>query len=826
MQIVCKILQKSQPGDTIEVGLSLTCLATNPDLEGLGESNLSSPRPHKSASIRSQLDYDEEDEEESTPWEATLDISHSCAPDVPELLEPADPFARDPLVQLLAKGTGISINPIIAQSPTRRSWPVSIKLQQTVPPAPPPDPPASSGSSQRPKHLAELTKEPSVGSMRSEKCVQGRALMTQSTLSQVTDLIRFADTFLRGKKAVIHSAEKSLFAKHMTGYLAMWGLHPTHVPLETPLREEDDHGDGVFARPDVHPRSQPQSPPLDPTVNFIFIDDDISTLRRQLVVIKNSAPQLQLPSTLLNKRPGLQSRRTRSSAHIKPSSSQSPTTNSHLAVIYCTSLSKFRFIRELVQSIFRSVSPAFPLPEVFVLPKPVGPRRLLTALHTSIKKPFLDSAVLPIATSPSSPGGHFFVSPSTRPSPAPSNHQDFDSAFGAHAHAVEQSTSFATPRTPPYVPAPLAPAPPATNSNVSPSPPSPRTSSSEAVEYLEYMSKTTKDLGGDSSSGIVIQSQDGKAQGLYFHPKRNSMSQNMGSISRPTRLSADFTRLEPQNPAELTEFATKEDDNSSPSPTHDPAPDISSTPPNPSAILHVSDSPVTPDRSEFAYKPAEQSEGEVPPPSLPAVAPMTGGPGESMPPSSAVPTSIMSPPLEAGDRALPLDSFTPITRLAAPGRSVSDNIVPVTPVSKTIAAAPPSLNRTITAPAVPLSQTNSNSLPKVGREEATPPLTSSPSVTPAPQTSATSPKNATPSKPPTTAQVAPGSQSDHVSTIAGPPAAILARSAGRKPKLESNKSKRRAGTPVVPPVNVLIVEGALAHLLLALLNVPLNSHAL
>lgn len=590
----------------------------------------------------------------------------------------------------------------------------------------------------------------------------------------------------------------------------MWGLHPTHVPLES-QKEDEPHEPIRDAEGFLHPKTQPQSPPLDPSVNFIFIDDDISTLRRQLVMIKNSAPQLQLPNALLNKRPGLQNRRTRSTAHIKPNSSGAAATNSHLTVIHCTSLSKFRYIRELAQSIFRSVSPAFPLPEVFVLPKPVGPRRLLTALHTSLKKPFLDAAALPIATSPSSPGGHFFVSPSSRASPAPSSHQDFDTAFGAHAHAVEQNNSYVTPKTPPYAAAPLAPAPATTPS--SQDPPSPRPASSEAIEYLEYMSKTSKDLGGDSSSGIVIQSQDGKAQGLYFHPKRGSMGQSIRSITRPTRLNADnFNIVERRDSLEdKSEEEGQEDANTPASPTADVDTAASETTPSKPPLLKqvTEESPSPFDKTTDTQEPKSEAPEEVEsPPSLPAIAPMVSGDGVQDA-STTLPTSIMSPPLAAGDRALPLDSFTSVGHPPQNSRSVSDHIVQTTPVAN--AGSPPNLSRTVTAPSVlPLSM--APDLPPV-KLRASETAAFSPS-TPAPSAAVTSPKQQTSPKSPTfssskpTSPVSSSGQNIPISGITGPPAAILAKTAGRKPRNDSGKAKRKVGTPVVPPVNVLIVEGS------------------
>lgn len=600
----------------------------------------------------------------------------------------------------------------------------------------------------------------------------------------------------------------------------MWGLLPSHVALEHHLHDEDqvssrpvhsasrmyDHasvdGDSNPGHHRAHPANQdvhsppPHIPLLDPSVNFIFIDDDISTLRRQLIVIKNSAPQLQLPATLLNKRPGLQNRRARSSAHIKPTS-----TNTQLTVIYFASLSKFRYIRELVQSIFRSANQTFPLPEVFVLPKPVGPRRLLTALHTAIKRPFIDASVLPIATSPSSPGGQFLFSSSSRPSPAPSSHQEFDAAFGAHAHAMEQSNGSSShgPLTPPYNVAPLAPS----------DPPSPRTSSTEAVEYLEYMSKTSTNLGKDVSSGIVIQSHDGKAQGLFFNPKRGANVNTTSSLPRASRDLEQADQEDRRKTSESTERASDEDNQPLQSPSTDVEPAfVAGTPLSAHVPLTgiMDASPVIPEKSAYVQQQpmqdAEKASTDADhdsPPTLPAV-----GPALVSLSSQAGSTSScsMSPPLEAGDRALPLEAFT--TSVGGPppaSRSLSDPIV--VPSSSVVSEAKvqmPSLNRTITAP----STTN----PLMGQHTSSEHAQTSPlhHKTPARDQSPTStaPEAARERQSPTTQQ-----QQEHVSNIAGPPAAILARSAGRKPRNDYFKSKRKPPTAAVPPVNVLIVEGSL-----------------
>lgn len=148
-------------------------------MDNLKESNLFRSQAERPASVRSKLIDEDEDEEERTPWEATLDIAHSCAPDADELVDSMDPFARDPLIETLTKGTGMRIGTVNLQNACRRSWPVVVKLQQTIPPACHPDVDVSSGSSHRRKHLAELSKEPSV-------CRSAPVLITHIVLLMVS----------------------------------------------------------------------------------------------------------------------------------------------------------------------------------------------------------------------------------------------------------------------------------------------------------------------------------------------------------------------------------------------------------------------------------------------------------------------------------------------------------------------------------------------------------------------------------------------------------------------------------------------------------------
>lgn len=396
--------------------------------------------------------------------------------------------------------------------------------------------------------------------------------------------MRFIETSLRGKKAAFHASETSDFAQHVSHHLVLWGLEVNHFAL--PTDEEADQQQGTawegpksrvsMLRPDEHghlgrydsgfggsdSQSPPNlaglaspavtvasdplghfgsghspaasriehiytgssvtSPPLDPTLNFIVIDDDISILKKQLTMVRNNAPSMQLQNALLAKRPQLQTRRTRSSQAVhRPSQSS-------VSIIHFTSLARYREIKEVVHSILKNASPMFPLPEVLVVPKPVGPRRLLATLFNAVKRPTLDPYYLPIATSPSSPGGHYFFAGS-RPSPAPSasNVNDFDVAAGqaiAGSSRMQQSELHLPIATVPTVSEPRTP-PTAISTSQSSHPDSP-----VSPDALEYFSKSAAEFGSNASQGIIIQSPDGRPTGLFFQPRAASLYERAESL--------------------------------------------------------------------------------------------------------------------------------------------------------------------------------------------------------------------------------------------------------------------------------------------------------
>lgn len=291
-------------------------------------------------------------------------------------------------------------------------------------------------------------------------------LPREPTLGELSD---FAET-LRGRGVHLHASHASIFARHLAGYLAAWGIDVSLIPLEA----------------DILPTSQPVAAP-----HFILIDSDIGVLRRELGRLKLEAPPLNRQRSL--KRPNLT--RSGKSTHGMRQATL-PT------VIHFTGLERYRQVRDLLAS-----SDVANHIEVIVVPKPVGPRRFLTALFTAVRQPLVDPAFSPIATSPRSP----MVTTGSRPALGPMQTGFFDGVNGLDIQAPTPRSS----RTP------LAELPPPTG--VTPRgdalkiPLSTPLGDIETTPAAEYFSRATN---GKSSgaSGVVMQSPDGRPFGMFFEP--------------------------------------------------------------------------------------------------------------------------------------------------------------------------------------------------------------------------------------------------------------------------------------------------------------------
>ncbi|KAI9001328.1 hypothetical protein BD414DRAFT_431734 [Trametes punicea] len=325
----------------------------------------------------------------------------------------------------------------------------------------------------------------------------------EPTLEQLT---HFAES-LKGRKVTLIAHSKGSFAQHLTSYLTAWGLDVSHVSTEPDADGVSETGE---ATPDTGSGSSRDSVPSSTVPEqtspasgsqstgepFILIDDDVPALRARLQKIRaEQAYPLNLhgrkrPSLATNHRP----RSSPQVARVMGFSTQPAQITSQVIVHY-TSLANFKLVKDAIQSMIVPGNAWTRLPEVIVVPKPAGPRRILTALHTAVTKPVVDPFFAPIATSPVSPSFHpmsplFTIPPQRSPG-------------GRSAGSLRTGSDR------------MARSPKEGLDSVSLAPSSPLGMS----DNIEYFSDAASKLGTSPASGLVIQSPDGQPAGIFFHPK-------------------------------------------------------------------------------------------------------------------------------------------------------------------------------------------------------------------------------------------------------------------------------------------------------------------
>ncbi|KAI0650166.1 hypothetical protein C8Q79DRAFT_369791 [Trametes meyenii] len=343
----------------------------------------------------------------------------------------------------------------------------------------------------------------------------------EPTLDQLT---QFAES-LKGRKVTLIAHSKGSFAQHLTSYLTAWGLDVSHVSTEPDVDDAPEAGESSPGGKSSSPQGVPAgsipeegiapTPPVpgsqaDP---FILIDDDVPALRAHLQKIRTEqAYPLNLHT---RKRPSLASNhRPRSSpqvARVIGMTAQSSQITPHVVIVHFTSLAKFKLVKDAVQSMVVPGNSWTRLPEVIVVPKPAGPRRILTALHTAVTKPIVDPFFAPIATSPVSPSFHatspLFSMPPAQRSPG-----------GRSTNSLRTGSDRSTR------------SPKDGLESVSLAPSSPLGMS----DNIEYFSDAATKLGTSPASGLVIQSPDGQPAGIFFHPKaKGKGSEREQSGGRP-----------------------------------------------------------------------------------------------------------------------------------------------------------------------------------------------------------------------------------------------------------------------------------------------------
>ncbi|WVQ98736.1 hypothetical protein IAU59_005867 [Kwoniella sp. CBS 9459] len=367
--------------------------------------------------------------------------------------------------------------------------------------------------------------EPTPLSLEEEAVRQPFTSVRLSREPTLIELSEFADS-LRTKKVAIHANLSSVFARHLTSYLAAWGMDISHIPI--------DGDEGDKAKPEPTGRhdsgyggstagSTPAGDvPMTITASardngrFIIIDDDVAVLRKELFRIRAELHPLSLKPRL-TKRPTLTAR-TRSTPHVR----QVTPRPSSAILIHFTSLARYNQVRETVSSFvgapFATGSGAYIQPEVMVIPKPVGPRRFLTALHTAVSQPIVDPFFSPIATSPRSPGGGYFASSARTPTTErESNGGFFDSVAEESPEEPREEQTSQKARSPLGEHPPSAAQIVRTEQGMHLSLPTP--GEILATPANEYFSGSGRAItGGSGASGVVMQSPDGRPFGMFFEP--------------------------------------------------------------------------------------------------------------------------------------------------------------------------------------------------------------------------------------------------------------------------------------------------------------------
>ncbi|KAG8836225.1 ssk1 response regulator receiver [Serendipita sp. 399] len=329
----------------------------------------------------------------------------------------------------------------------------------------------------------------------------------------INELSEFANK-LKGRKASFYASTKSSFAHYLTIYLTEWGMDVTHMPsvsgLSTPptaFSEKELVSLEQNREPRVSNSLKDTSAVFDHNLtssSFVIIDDNLAVLRARLSEMH--VPFFQILQDNRLKRPSLAAnhRPKSSSSLIRRVVTSTPDTSKPInapVIVYFTSLSKYREVKDLVQAI--AMSRAGKQPEIIVIPKPAGVRRFLTALYTATTKPLVDPVFFsPIATSPMSPRGHI-LSPFLPQTPR-SPHAPVSPLL-----ASELTTDISAASSPSGTPTPI------------------QTLSSSGGPN-DYFEREGSKIAGSVASGLFMKSADGKT-GIFFQPP--SKESTSGAIS-------------------------------------------------------------------------------------------------------------------------------------------------------------------------------------------------------------------------------------------------------------------------------------------------------
>ena len=483
----------AQKGDTVEVGLYMDYVdvaTAQSSAEGLPTSRVASPTVDFDGLLRCNFRI--------LHRLSATDIRKSSEGES-EDAQPADPARPSPsfdtlFLRRLLKHVGATLtaDPVPAAPSANRMCELSVNLEPGEPSA----------------------VNPSVTVTPEDAAILGYLDMHISNEPTLEQLSNFAET-LRGKSVTLHASSSGSFAHHLSSYLTAWGMDVSHMSTEPgadgeyePIADTPDTIVSVVPAIDLPPTdvppgtppAGPRKPGSDPV--FILIDDDVAVLRSRLQKIKPE-PVYPLNMNSRSKRPSLATNhRPRSSpqvARVMGMLGNSPP-QPQVVIVHFTSLANFKLVKDAIQTILTPTkeSGATRIPEVIVIPKPAGPRRFLTALHTAVTRPVVDPYFVPTATSPMSPGLHS-ISPF------------FNLSGISKSPSGRSTTSIRTGSDRPT----RSPKELGGEWTTGHAPPSPLSQS----DNIEYFSDAVVKLGSSPATGLLIQSPDGQPTSIFFHPK-------------------------------------------------------------------------------------------------------------------------------------------------------------------------------------------------------------------------------------------------------------------------------------------------------------------
>lgn len=388
----------------------------------------------------------------------------------------------------------------------------------------------------------------------------------------------------KGPGALAGQSSKSAVLDPVTGVPVSVGrLSPSAIRPTNAVAEEQDNASSELV-----------------SFSFVMIDDDLDVLQRELLRIRSAVSTLR---SALSTKAGM------SKNGSENKTGQAPDAGTY-AIIFFFSLSNYRPVRDTVQCIVESSQQSnTPMPEILMIPKPCGSRRLLTALHTAYVKPLVDPFFSPIATSPMSPasrglrkdlwgnmhgtleenGGTHTPQPTTIQMPSPQQQEHYvpmrhEKEMPSRSADRFPSLHIEMPPTPSFEPKLDAKSALKEESRLESNPssrpesqPDPALMPTEArhslhtdrkhgtlqtpyhtssgtspmiTDALEYFSETAAKLGSDGAAGYMIQTPDGRPAGIFFQPKVAGNNANRANVSSRRSSGEDNTEVVSHTPSQ------------------------------------------------------------------------------------------------------------------------------------------------------------------------------------------------------------------------------------------------------------------------------------